>query len=161
MNSTRILIKKYMFKGEVIKEGSNLSFKALTKDNKEFNINDIKGIKVISLFPDINTRICDMQTMEIERLSNQNKDITFISICMNDVKDINEWCLSKGADNSIVLSDLKYKDFGDKTNLYIPKLNKLGRGILVLDNDNKVISININKDIAKSPDYEYVMGLIK
>lgn len=161
MNSTRILLKKYAFKGEVITKGNHLSFKAITKDNKEFDIEDIKGIKVISIFPDINTSVCDKQTIEIERLSRLHKKLTFISICMNTTADLNKWCLSNGAKNSITLSDSKYKEFGSKTNLYIPKLDKLGRGIIVLDQDNVALSVNINKDLTKSPDYSYVTKLIK
>lgn len=161
MKKTRLLFKSFPFQGEVIKQGAKLSFKALTKDEKIFDIKDIEGIKVISVFPDINTPICIKQTKEFERLASLHKKLTFISICNNPTSHINKWSLSHGVKHSIVLSDKQYRDFGNKTNLYIPKRDQLGRGIIILDKNNKILSIRINKNLAKRPDYKYVMRLLK
>lgn len=161
MNITKIKILKFKFKGDVVEQGKVLIFKAITSEGKEFISSDLKGTKVISVFPDVNTRICDAQTIKINQLANDHPEIKFISISMDKPSKLKEWCASHGTENMITLSDEEIRDFGIKTNLYIPKLKKLGRGVLVLDNKNKIISININKDMAQEPNYSYIEKLIE
>lgn len=159
----KVTIKKVPFKlnGSIIKKGQTLSFKGVNRKNKEIKIEDVKGIKIISIFPDINTRICDAQTQTIARYASQHPEVHFISITMDDVDTINEWCLAKDAGNVDVWSDKKYKDFGTKTNTIIVKLNKLARGFIILDKENKIIDLSINKEIAKDPNYELVEKYLK
>lgn len=161
MRITRRLWKWYKFRGEVITEGKILNFKAYDKHGSIFDIKGLDGIKVISLFPDINTPVCDKTSRQIDAWSKLHKNITFISICTNTIGDINKWCLSTGSNNSVVLSDKELGDFGRKTNLYIPRRDQLGRGFIVLNERNKIISIRINRDMKFKPDYTYVNRLLK
>lgn len=160
MNSTKKYGEVVKFSGEVIKEGSTLEFKAITHEDKDFDIKNIKGTKVISLFPSVNTKICDLQTMEIAKLSAKHPEITFVSISTNTTKDLSEWCIAHGTENIIIVSDLKHKEFATKTNIYIPEFKMLGRGIIILDENNKIVSIKINEDIVDHPDYSAIEKLV-
>lgn len=151
----KLLIKGQEFKlaGDIINKGMILDFKAVDRENKDVSIAEVKGIKVISVFPDINTRVCDMQTLKIAQLSQQAKHINFISISLDSVDVINTWCVAKGQ-NVDIWSDLKYKDFANKTNTLIPAINKLARGFIVLDDANKIIDIDFVNELSEMPNFE-------
>lgn len=157
MNSVKVKLIKFKLKGELnLPIGQELDFKAIDRSGKEVKLSDYKGKKVLSLFPDINTSVCDLQTQRIAMLADKRKDLIFISVSTDDVETINKWCLSRGVDNIIILSDKKYGELGDKTNLLIPKLKKLARGFIVLDEDNKIQEYSFKEQIAELPDFEMI-----
>lgn len=153
MNKLLIKGQEYKLAGDIINKGMILDFKAVNRENQDVRLADIKGIKVISVFPDINTRVCDMQTLKIAQLSQQAKHINFISISMDAVEVINTWCVAKGQ-NVDIWSDLKYKEFASKTNALIPALNKLARGFIVLNEQNEIIDIDFVKELSEMPNFE-------
>lgn len=151
----KVTIKKIGFKliGETIEKNNHLSFKAIDRNDKIVSIDDFKGIKIISLFPDIQTRVCDVQTRKIAKYAKENPKINFISITMDTVSKINKWCLASGVENIHIWSDWKLREFSSKTNAIIRKINKLARGFIILDDKNKIIEVSLNSEIAQEPDY--------
>ena len=160
MNKVTLHNEPFELSGMTIEKNTKLSFKAEDK-NGIWNIEDIKGKKVISLFPDINTGICDIQTQEIAKLAQQHKDITFISISTDSVEIQKEWCAAKGLENILIVSDDKYKEFQTKTNAYVPKINKLIRGFILLDEENVIQEISLNNELVEDPDYTSLDKWIK
>ncbi len=160
MNKVTLHNEPLELSGMTIEKNTKLSFKAEDK-NGIWNIEDIKGRKVISLFPDIKTGICDLQTQQIAKLAQEHKDITFISISTDSVEIQNEWCAAKGLENILIVSDDKYKEFQTKTNAFIPKINKLIRGFILLDEENMIQEISLNQEIVEDPDYSSLDKWIK
>ena len=150
----KVKIKGIPFKlnGELIEKGSELSFKVVDRENKDFVFGLQKGITIISVFPDINTRICDKQTQWIAKIAPLNKEINFISVTKDSVEVINEWCLAKELENVDIYSDV-YGEFGEATHTLIKRINKLTRGFVVLK-DKKIIDISFKKEVADEPNYE-------
>lgn len=161
MNKTRILLAKFKFKGQIIKVGNKLQFKAQNTNGTIFDISKVKGNKIISIFPALNTKICDKQTMTIARLSKEYPKTNIISISLDSPEVQKKWCLAHNEKNIRIVSDKKLMDFSNKTNLYIPKLKTLGRGIIILDKDNVVIKTLINKDMVKQPNFEEIKEFLK
>ncbi|MCK5806826.1 MAG: redoxin family protein [Mycoplasmataceae bacterium] len=160
MNKITIHEKEFSLSGETITTGNKLEFKGIDGTGVEFNSTSLKGKKVISIFPDINTGVCDEQTVKIAQLAKQNKDIEFISITMDEPSIITDWCAGKGVDNSRIVSDSKFKEFATKTNIYITEINKLARGFIVLDETNTITHILLNDEIAVAPDFKKLEELI-
>ncbi|NQZ29192.1 MAG: redoxin family protein [Mycoplasmatales bacterium] len=160
MNKVTLHNEPFELSGMTIEENTKLDFKA-EDANGIWDIKDIKGKKVISLFPDINTGICDVQTQLIANLAKRRTDITFISISTDSVEIQKEWCASKGLENVLIVSDDKYKEFQKLTNLYIPKIDKLIRGFILLDEENIIRGITLNSELAEDPDYASVDEWIK
>ena len=151
----KITLKRIPFKlkGDVVETGNTLSFSAINRKGKEVSIDKVKGIKVISVFPDINTKVCDAQTRKIGQLTSKYKTIKFISITTDGVDVINDWCLANNVENVDIWSDLKLGEFGDATNMHIKKLKKLARGFIILDDSNKIFNISVKKELNSAPDY--------
>ncbi|TCG11977.1 redoxin domain-containing protein [Mycoplasma todarodis] len=160
MEKAKIHHIPFKLSGPAIEKNTKLTFKAEDK-NGIWNIEDIKGKKVISLFPAINTKICDMQTQQIAKLAQEHKNVTFISISTDSVKKQEEWCAAKGLENVLIVSDDKYKEFQTKTNAYIPRINKLTRGFILLDKENIIQEISLNIELSKEPNYTLLDKWIK
>ena len=156
MRKTKIKLISFKFLGKVIENGVILDFKAKKIDNTDFKLSNIKGNKIISVFPDINTSICDKQTQKISQLSIKFPKVKFISVSMDSIEKQNDWCAAHNIENILIVSDKEYKDFGKKTNLYIPKIKKLGRALMILNDDNEIIDLSINEEVAAEPNWELI-----
>lgn len=155
MNKVLIKGQEFNLSGEIIKVGDVLDFKAVNRENEDVQLSDVKGTKVISVFPDINTRVCDMQTVRIAQIAQKAAHIHFISISLDSVEVINSWCAANGL-NVDIWSDAKYKDFAKNTNTLIPSINKLARGFIILDKENKIVAIDFVEELTHMPDFDLI-----
>lgn len=160
MNKTKIKKISFNFTGEVIQEGRVLTFKGIDRKGKVFKVSDLKGIKIVSFFPAVNTSVCDLQTRTIARLAAEHPKVNFISISTDEPKVLDEWCLGKGVDNIIIVSDNKYNEFATRTNLLIQKIKKLGRGLIVLDDTDRILMIDVNKEVSAEPNWDSIKEYI-
>ena len=142
--------------GNLIQIGDKLDFNATKTDFSDFRLSDIKGKKVISVFPSINTGVCDAQTKKIVDLSKENKDVTFISISLDLPTAQSAWCTANGIDNIIIVSDYKNREFGKKTGLIIKEIKLLYRTIIALDENNIVTSIIFDEELANMPNFSKI-----
>ncbi len=152
----KVTIKKipFMLKGDIINPGAKLNFSAENLDSSTFELAKINGVKILSTFPDINTKICDAQTQEIAKLASQHPKINFISISTDSPEKQAKWCAAHNLENISIVSDKKSGEFAKATNLYIPKIKKLHRALIVLDKENIIQSVLTNTEVAKAPDYK-------
>lgn len=139
-----------------IKVGDYFVFKGQLIDGHEFISNNIKSLKVVSFFPKLNTSICDMQTLRMVEWSKQFPYITFISTSMDPIEVAQKWCKAHGISNLFFVSDQKLQDFANKTNLYLENKKMLKRGLMLIDADNKIIALTVNKDFHQEPLYEVI-----
>lgn len=155
MKKVKVKFIPFKLKGELITKNNELIFKAKNIKDQIVDSSNYKGIKVISVFPEITTKVCDLQTMEISKLANKYKNVMFISISMDTVDTIEKWCEAKGVDNIEIWSDRELGEFGDKTNTLIPIVKKLTRGFIVMK-DNTIIDTSFKEDISEMPDFEHL-----
>ncbi|MCK5866771.1 MAG: redoxin family protein [Mycoplasmataceae bacterium] len=153
MNKITIKQKEYALNGETIEVGNKLEFKGIDGTGAKFQSSKLKGAKVISIFPDINTGICDAQTIKVSQLSNAFPEIQFISVTVDSPEIIKNWCAGNGVENSRIVSDGKYLDFAKKTKTLIVELKLLSRGFIILDEKNKVTHVLLNDELNETPDF--------
>lgn len=65
MNKVTVKGVEHKLNGTSIATNEVLTFKAKDQNNNDFFLGDISGGKVISVFPALNTRVCDAQTLKI------------------------------------------------------------------------------------------------
>lgn len=90
MKQVKIKGEIFNLSGESISLETVLNFKARDINDEDFDFSNLQGIKIISIFPDINTRICDLQTVEISKMAYENPNINFLSVTMDDIDVIKE-----------------------------------------------------------------------
>ena len=135
-------------------------FELKNLDNVVINNDTLKGSKaIISIFPDINTRVCDLQTRHFFQVAGQIPDVKILNISNNTQDQLRDWCATAGVDAEM-LSDTGLS-FAKAFGLYIPEMNILARSIFVVDEEGTIIHSEIVPEIAQEPDYEKALSVAK
>lgn len=136
----------------------------------DFSLNDLSDKKVvlselldkpviISVFPDINTSVCSMQTRQFNQLASENSNLNFLSISNNTKAEQENWCAAEGVDMT-VLHDTE-NIFGKAYGLYAPEIDHLSRAVYVIKTDGTIGYSEILSEITDEPDYQAVLDYVK
>ncbi|GAX47773.1 thiol peroxidase [Pseudolactococcus reticulitermitis] len=106
---------------------------------------------IISVFPDINTSVCSLQTRRFNQEAAAHKAITFLSISNNTAEEQANWCAAEGVDMTI-LSDVK-NEFGKRYGLVMTEANLLARSVFVIK-DGQIIYAEILSEMTEEPNYD-------
>jgi thiol peroxidase len=130
-------------------------FTLVGTDLNSVKLYDFKDkIKIISVFPSIDTGVCALQTKRFNKeAAKLGKDIVILCISKDLPFAQSRFCGAEGIDNVITLSDYKDNEFGEKYGFLLEKLGLLTRGVIVVDKDNTVQYVEYVKEIAEEPDY--------
>lgn len=120
---------------------------------KQISLEELAGEKIlISVFPDINTSVCDKQTKEFFKRADGYKDLRIINISNNTQAQMSKWCATNNIENEM-LSD-KALDFGKAYGLYIPKFDILGRAVFVIDQNGMIVYKEVLRELTNEPNYD-------
>lgn len=149
--------------GEEIKVGAVApSFKAVKPDMSPFDFSELDGkMKIISVVPSVDTRICEFQTIRFNEEATQNPNVVVLTISVDLPFAQKRFCIANSIENAIVVSDYQSLDFGMKYGFAIEGLRLLARGIVVVDAENKVRYVEYVKEIGSHPDYDKVLDFVK
>ena len=106
---------------------------------------------IMSVFPNINTSVCSVQTRRFNQEAAAHKEITFLSISNNTPEEQANWCAAEGVDMTIV-SDAK-NEFGQLYGLVMVEANFLARSVFVIK-DGQIIYAEILPEMTDEPNYE-------
>lgn len=124
------------------------------------NLSDFTGTPVlISVVPDIVTRICSLQTKRFNQEAATVAGVKFITISNNTKDEQANWCAAEGVDMEI-LHDTD-GTFGNAYGLFIPAMGRLARGIFVIDKEGKITYEAISTEISEEPDYDKALEQAK
>jgi thiol peroxidase len=118
-------------------------------------LSDFKDkVKIISVFPSIDTGVCALQTKRFNKeAAKLGDDIVILCISKDLPFAQSRFCGAEGIDKVITLSDYKNNEFGEKYGFLIEELGLLTRGVIVVDKDNVVQYVEYVKEVAEEPDY--------
>lgn len=129
---------------------------AFSMENMEgiiFDNDKIKGKKtLISVFPDINTSVCDLQTKHAYSLFKDRDDMIILNVSNNTKEQLKDWCLLQAIDMEMLVdADRK---FADAYGLWMPDFEKLARSLFVIDEEGTLIYYELVKEMATEPNFE-------
>lgn len=107
---------------------------------------------ILSVYPDINTRVCDLQVRAFFEIAQDLPNVKIVNVSNNTLEDIQGWCATKGI-NALMLSDTDM-EFGKAFGLVMPEFNVLARSIFVLDGNGILQYMEIVPDMAQEPNYK-------
>lgn len=147
--------------GEQVKVGQKAPDFALVNLKKQIvQLSDLNDKPVIiSVVPDIDTRICQLQTKRFNQEAAAVKEIHFLTISNNTKEEQEQWCSAEGVDMEM-LHDTENK-FGELYGLYIPAKEILARAIYVIDKDQTVIYADITPEVSTEPPYDEALAAAK
>ena len=120
----------------------------------------LKGqVTILSVFPDINTSVCDQQTRSFNEVASNIEGIRLVSVSRNTIEELNEWCAAKGLDMDM-WSDTD-REFAKAFGIYIPELDKLARSVFVLTEDNQVAYREMLAELTDEPNYDAAVEAAK
>ncbi len=140
-----------------------VDFTVLNNGLQEVKLSDFEGkVKILSLFPSIDTGICSKQAHTFNKEASGLGDDVVILAISNDLPfALNRFCGAEGIDNLVTLSDHKALDFSTKYGFLIEELRLLARGVVVIDKENVVRYVEYVKEVTTEPDYESAVNAAK
>lgn len=150
--------------GNEIKVGDKApDFIALNQDLSEFKLSDLENkIKVISVAPSLDTRVCKQQAIRFNQEATKVSDeVEIVSITVDLPFAQARFCDEQNVKGHRVVSDHRDLDFGTKYGLVMKELRLLARTVLVIDQDNVIRYVDINEQVAEEPDYDKALEVVK
>lgn len=128
----------------------------------DFTLSDLKGNKItlskltkpvlISVFPDIHTSVCSLQTKHFNQEAAQHSEIDFLSISNNSADEQRDWCAAEGVEMTILSDD---GTFGKAYGLVLdggPLAQRLARSVFVIKN-GEIVYEEILTELTQEPNY--------
>ncbi|MDX9845797.1 MAG: thiol peroxidase [Tenuifilaceae bacterium] len=150
--------------GNEIKVGDKApTFNLLDGSLKSSTLADYKGkVKLLSIFPSIDTGVCSMQTRKFNQEAAQFGDrVAFLAISADLPFALKRFCGAEEINNLVPLSDHREMDFGKNYGFHISELRLLARGVVIVDANDVIQYIEIVPEIGHEPNYEAAIAKLK
>jgi thiol peroxidase len=142
--------------GEIVAEINPIE---VGKNAPDFTLTDLSGKEItlskltkpvlISTFPDIDTRVCSLQTKRFNVEAAKHEEIEFLSISNNTKEEQRNWCAAEGVDMTILSDD---GSFADAYGIFLTPTQRLARSIFAIK-DGKVVYRELVAELTQEPDY--------
>ncbi len=143
--------------GRAVKENQPApDFQVVSSDLKDVGLDDFKGkLKVISVFPSLDTPVCDLQVKEFnKRAAAFSPDVVVIGISKDLPFAQRRFCDTHDIKNEVVLSDYKSGSFGINYGMLIRELNLLARGVIIIDKGDIVRYVEIVPEVTSAVNFD-------
>ena len=136
-------------------------FSLFNTQDEKVTLDDLRGsVVLISVFPDINTRVCDAQTREFNKTAANLDGVTLLSVSKNTKEELLDWCAANGIDMQMLHDD--QGEFALAYGLAIPKMdNKLARSVFIVDQHGVLAYKEIVPEISTAPDFDAALAAAK
>lgn len=136
------------------------NFEMVNLNNEKVTLEDYKGdLVLLSVFPDINTSVCDTQTRRFFADANKFDGVKILNVSNNTVEQLDNWCAAAGL-RVDMLSDTAL-NFGEAYGLHIPEVGVLARSVFLIDKDGKVVYKEVLSEVTDEPNYDAVLAVTK
>lgn len=138
-------------------------FKAVKNDLTEFDSASLWGKKIVySVVPSIDTKVCSIQTHEFnDAVTKLGDDVVVVTISADLPFAQARYCANEGIDNTMIVSDYRNHDFGEKYGFVLNELNLLGRGVVVVNRLGTIAYIERVPEITDEVNYEAAYEAVK
>lgn len=149
--------------GEEIKVGDTApEFTAVNNDLSSFSSKEKEGsVRVFSVLPSLDTKVCKKQTNRFNKMAADLEGVEVVTISVDLPFAQQRFKEDNNIENILLVSDHKDVDFGEKYGFLIKELRLLGRGIVVVDKDNKVKYVEYVSEVTDEPNYDKALEEIK
>ena len=149
--------------GDELKVGETApEFTALTGglELKPYSLADGKGqVRIINVVVSLDTPVCDTQTRRLNDEAANLEGIEVLVVSADLPFAQARWAQQVGVGDKVrMLSDHQELSFGTAYGIAVKELRLLGRGIFVLDADNRIVHIEYVKELTTEPDYDAALA---
>lgn len=150
--------------GDLPEVGDTLpSFELTNGDFEDVGLDAFDGIKILNIFPSIETGICAMSVRKFNEHAEELADINVLNVSADLPLALSRFSSAENIDTAVNLSAFR-SDFGEKTGIELadgPWRGLCARTVIIADGDNVVRYIELVPDIAQEPDYEAALAALE
>lgn len=145
--------KMELYPNHALKKNGKFPEVSLKNEGLEDQILKADGVvKLISVIPSIDTRVCDIQTHELGETRKLDPSVRRITISMDLPFAQTRFKKAAHLDNILYLSDFDGQRFGQATGTLIPCMGILTRALFVVDGAGVLRYYQIVPEIGEKPD---------
>ncbi len=161
------------FKGNPIEVGGSFprlgqtaeDFTLVGKDLNEVSLRDYAGRrKVLNIVPSLDTSVCATSTRKFNQKAGDLANTVVLVISADLPFASSRFCAAEGLDNVVTLSTFRGGPFKRAYGVEItsgPLAGLCARGVVVLDQNNKVLHSELVPEIAQEPNYDAALRVLK
>ena len=149
--------------GKELKVGDKIKEVPLVVNTKleEKNIFEDKNIKVIYTAPSLDTRICSLQTKQLNEAAKTHTNVKFYSVTVDTPFAQERFCTANEINGLKAVSDFKYHQFGIQNGFFIKEKGLLTRALMIVDENNVVKYIEYVPEEGKEADVEKALKFLE
>jgi thiol peroxidase len=140
-------------------------FSLTTKDLKDVGLKDFAGKrKVLNIVPSLDTPVCQKSTRVFNEKSGTLPNTTVLVISADLPFAMSRFCGAEGLGSVVTLSTFRGRDFHQKYGVDIidgPLKGLTARGVVVLDEHDKVMHAELVPEIKQEPNYDAALAALK
>jgi len=153
-------------RGRVPAEGpEGPAFKLVAKDLKDVSLADYAGKrKVLNIVPSLDTPTCATSTRKFNEKAGGLANAVVLVISADLPFAAGRFCSTEGLNNVVTLSTLRGREFMKAYGVEItsgPLAGVTARGVVVLDENDKVLHAELVPEIAQEPNYDAALAALK
>jgi thiol peroxidase len=140
-------------------------FNLTGNDMKDVSLKDYAGKKkVISIVPSLDTPVCATSTKQFNQRAAATTNTVVLVVSADLPFAQKRFCGAEGLTNVVTLSTLRGRDFHQKYGVDIQDGALKGltaRGVVVVDENNKVVHAELVPEIAQEPNYDAALSALR
>lgn len=142
-------------------EHSLPDFAVLTASGSQLTPAQMTGkLTLISVVPDINTRVCSLSTKTFNQAMDQFQGINFYTISTNTIAQQQDWCAAEGVTHMQLLADPDGQ-FGTAMGLFVADNNTDARSVWILSPTGKIVYRELILEQTDEPDYASALAYLE
>nr|WP_054757800.1 thiol peroxidase [Liquorilactobacillus satsumensis] len=116
---------------------------------------------LISVVPNINTRVCSLSTKKFNERVDNFPNIDFLTISTNTADEQKNWCAAENVSEMQLLSDAQ-GSFGKQLGLYISDKGGIdARSVWIIDHAGKIVYRELIGEQSNEPDYAAALTFLE
>jgi len=139
-------------------------FTLVDQDCADHSLKDYSGkTKILSIVPSLDTSVCSAMAKKFNDAIKEKTGVILLVISADLPFAQKRFCNQEKVENAVTLSMMRSKDFARDYGVLIedgPLAGICARGVLVLDENNKVIYSELVPEITQEPDYDKALSYL-
>jgi len=119
-------------------------------------------IRLVAVVPSLDTPVCDTMTRQFNQdVANLPDSVVVYTISVDLPFAQKRWCGNAGIDKVQTLSDYQDRSFGLNYGLLLKDLKLLARAVYVIDENDKVVYVELVPEVTAEPNYTAALEAVK
>ena len=149
--------------GKELKVGDKIKEVPLVVNSKldEKNIFEDKNIKVIYTAPSLDTKVCSLQTKQLNEAAKKYPNVKCYSVTVDTPFAQERFCTANEINGLKAVSDFKYHQFGIQNGFFVKEKGLLTRALTILDENNTVKYIEYVPEEGKEANIDKALKFLE